>query len=84
MKTLKDIVLFLQNIFTIIKTWIVELFLKYLFKNALMLGISAYLFFGLEGSFWTFWGFAVLFTWVGINIEAFGKIFRELKEKLNL
>lgn len=81
MEFLKDAINFVKNIFTIAKTWFSEFYSKYAIKNIVLLGVALYLWFGLSGGFWAWWGWAVFFVWVGINIEAFGKVYRELKEK---
>ena len=78
---MKNIINFIKHFWTIIWTWIKETIAKYKFKNTLMLAIALYLFFGLHGKFWTFWGWATIFTWIGMNIEAILSVYRNLKEK---
>jgi hypothetical protein len=76
-----DIILFVKKFWTIIWGWVVAVVAKYKFKNALMLAIALFLWFGLHGKFWAFWGWAVLFTWIGMNIEQILSVYRELKKK---
>lgn len=80
MEVFKNIFLFIKNIFTIVKTWLVEFFSKHLFKNIVLLGATVVLWY-LGGSFFTFLGWAAFWIWVGSNLEIFGQIFKELKEK---
>lgn len=82
MKTIfNDVITFIKKFWTIIWTWIKVTIAKYKFKNALMIVIALCLWFGLKGSFWSFWGTAVFFTWIGMNVEAIMTVYRELKAK---
>lgn len=82
MKTIiNDIYLFVRRFWTIIWAWIQVTIEKYKFKNTLMIAVAIYLWFGLAGGFWAFWGTAVFFTWIGMNVESILTVYRELKAK---
>ena len=82
MKTIiTDIITFLKKFWTIIGTWIVEMIVKYKFKNSVMLLVALFLWFGLKGGVYTFFGWAVFHAWIGMNIEAIIVVYKELKEK---
>lgn len=78
---IKDIKTFILKFWTIIWSWIVVTIEKYKFKNTVMLAIALFLWFGMAGKFWAFWGWATLFTWIGMNVESILTVYRELKEK---
>lgn len=81
MDILNDIVKFLKKFWTVIGTWIMSVILKYKFKNALMLGIAFWFWFGMAGGFWAHLGWATFYIWIGINLESIMTVFRELRDK---
>jgi len=81
MGILSDWIKFIRNIVIIVKTWFVEFFTKNALKNAWWLGASFVLWFMFSGSFWTFWGWACFWIFVGINLSSFSNIYKELRFK---
>lgn len=82
MKTvITDIIIFLKKFWTILWVWIQTVIEKYKFKNALMLLIAFYLRYIMGGEFGRYWGVAVFFVWIGINIESLIVVFKDLKDR---
>lgn len=82
MKTVvNDVVTFIRKFWTIVTKFVKDTFIKYKFKNALMLGIALYFWFLLSGELWAKLGWITFWIWVGTNVEGLLAVYRELKKE---
>jgi len=77
----KNAFAFVKNIGTIIQEWIKE----YGFQNALLIILALILWFVIPGAFWSYWGHAIFWFFIGRNVVALEKVWKDIvKPKLGL